>query len=473
MKEIKKIFGKKKLHSPSPTPSLALSSASTSNTYTVMATDSLKRLSASELHKIIYRYSHDTAILNSALESEGKAVEELRTRAEDLESQLDFFKKSNLILNAELVTLKSQKEHHTGISGELMIQIEGMKSTLREKEAFISSYKRQLSILNLQLTGTSKKGHEHSEKILENDLNVLSLKIERLLETSSEYQAKLKEQHERAIQFNSEKEYLKIELEKLKLRESSLEITIINLEETVKQSATLANRKGKKIHKKNTKIEVLKSELSTLREEQLSKDNTHEQELLQHDLNQQELLKAQNDLTVENNLLLSRLEKSRKNNDALSQKLMVLHTKLEASNKEFFALSQQMSSQEPPPTAECIHSDSNSNQSEFLVLKHSLERLYKQFMLEFSKSSDGNVSLYSLESPQFSHIERGLNNLIMQLHEKLDRTETKKQPKRQTDRKHRLSQIATSTIFRYLSPRGSGPKKRSHNSQHEIESITG
>lgn len=62
----------------------------------------------------------------------------------------------------------------------------------------------------------------------------------------------------------------------------------------------------------------------------------------------------------------------------------------------------------------------NPDSSVILQTKIELEKLYKKFLLELSKSHDGDESLYILKSPDFCAVEHGLNAVIMRLQDHIE-----------------------------------------------------
>lgn len=67
----------------------------------------------------------------------------------------------------------------------------------------------------------------------------------------------------------------------------------------------------------------------------------------------------------------------------------------------------------------------NSDNHTLLLVKSQLEQLYKKMLLEFRKTYDGEMSMYTMISPDFCTVEHEMNQIIMQLQDSIENKRTK------------------------------------------------
>lgn len=322
--------------------------------YFAIDTSNLKKLPAKELYKLVYNYSNEVTELNKQVEAKDKIIEMLQGQIGKVSGNKKFD-------DSFIGRLKSQIKEYKKDLKECNNTIEALSDCLKEKDSIIKSYRRQMSLLNFQLSGNNKT----EETDIEYDLTALSLKIEGIIKENSKLYFKFKEEQEKNINFYIEKESHKLEIERLKLQIDSFDNMISSLNEAVK-------------HKDKSLAEA---------KEKLSRKN----EELQNTI-------ASPSLATENQALKAQLKSQSVTNKQLARQLFSFEAK---SGKTSGSATERMPIVQPA-----------AQTSPLFKIQVSLSHLYKTIMQEFNKSSDGNISVYSLESPSFTNIERTLNDLI-------------------------------------------------------------
>lgn len=265
----------------------------------------IRTLSKAELEELVFRYYCE-------LREKRKRGTELASELEDMKNHLEFLKKSNHILIAELKALHTEK---------------------RETESAWCEQKKKIKTLEKTL------GNVLGGRPGERDALKLALTVGELV-------SGLRQE----IQNN------KAEMEALKNENFSLR------EESTKRKVEVKSRR-------RTQVQTIRNR------------------------NDNEGIKK------------AFIEDLKLKNEELVQKLEHLQLKLDEKTHNQLA-----DNGESPNVYETV----------MLSVRHSLEKIYKEFMLEFSRSRDGDQSVYSLNSPTFANIEKSLNHLIKRLHTKTE-----------------------------------------------------
>ena len=141
---------------------------------------------------------------------------------------------------------------------------------------------------------------------------------------------------------------------------------------------------------------------------------------------QEEFEKLVDRLKTERDELKLKMDRLQAQNNQLCKQIIGQRKKPLNTKEEYQRVKKQLSDISEPcsPTGTKKVGEGTCDASTLFAIKTQLEKVYKRFLLELNKTYDGDVSLYSMKSPDVCAVEHDLNRIIVGLQEQIQaRTE--------------------------------------------------